>query len=80
VKRCWTELDYEPLRTWALLPSSVRPPGLAQILGGGLVTWVQTAGSLPVMASQVFSGSPAVSESATPLSTLVAAMIAEVFL
>ena len=34
MKRCWNELEYEPLRTWALLPSSVRPPGLAQILRG----------------------------------------------
>ncbi|TMC90131.1 MAG: hypothetical protein E6J22_13435 [Chloroflexi bacterium] len=80
MKRCWNELDYEPLRTWALLPSSVRPPGLAQIVRGGLVTWFQTAQSLPVMASQAFSGPPPVSSSATPLSTLVAAMIAEVFL
>ncbi len=80
MKRCWNELDYEPLRAWALLPSSVRPPGLAQILRGGLVTWVQTAQSLPVIASQAFAGPPPVSSSATPLSTLVAAMIAEVFL
>ena len=80
MKCCWNELDYESLRTWALLPSSVRPPGLAQIVRGGLVTWFQTAQSLPVMASQAFSGPPPVSSSATPLSTLVAAMIAEVFL
>ena len=80
MKRCWNELDYEPLRTWALLPSSVRPPGLAQILRGGLVTWFQTAQALPVIASQAFPGPPPVSSSATPLSTLVAAMIAEVFL
>jgi len=80
VKSCWNDLDYEPLRTWALLPSSVRPPGLAQVLRGGLVTWLQTAQSLPVIASQAFSGPPPISDSATPLSTLVAAMIAEVFL
>jgi hypothetical protein len=80
VKRCWNDLDYEPLRTWALLPSSVRPPGLAQILRGGLVTWLQTAQSLPVIPSQVFSGPPPISGSVTPLSRLVAAMIAEVFL
>ncbi len=80
MKRCWNELDYEPLRTWALLPSSVRPPGLAQILRGGLAAWFRTAQSLPVIASQAFSGPPPVSGSAPPLSTLVAAMIAEVFL
>jgi hypothetical protein len=48
MKRCWTELDYEPLRTWALLPSSVRPPGLAQILRGGvqLLDMVENSSSL----------------------------------
>lgn len=80
MKRCCTELDYEPLRTWALLPSSVRPPGLAQILQGGFVTWFQSAHSLPVLASQVDQKTPVVSRSATSLSALVAAMIAEVFL
>ncbi len=80
MKRCWNDLDYEPLRTWALLPSSVRPPGLAQILRGGLVTWLQTAQSLPVVGSQAFACPPPISGGVTPLSTLVAAMIAEVFL
>ena len=80
MKSYWNDLDYEPLRTWALLPSSVRPAGLAQILRGGLVTWLQTARSLPVMVSQAFAGPPPISGSAPPLSTLVAAMIAEVFL
>ncbi len=80
MKDYWNDLEYEPLRTWALLPSSVRPAGLAQVLRGGLVTWLQTAQSHPVITSQAFSGPPAVSSSATPLSTLVAAMIAEVFL
>lgn len=80
MKSYWNDLDYEPLRTWALLPSSVRPPGLAQILRGGLVTWLQTAQSLPVIASQAFSCPPPISDSVTPFSTLIAAMIAEVFL
>ena len=80
MKDYWNDLEYEPLRTWALLPSSVRPAGLAQILRGGLVTWVQTARSLPVIVSQAFACPPLISDSATPLSTLVAAMIAEVFL
>jgi hypothetical protein len=80
VKRCSNELDYEPLRTWALLPSSVRPPGLAQILQGGFVTWFQSAQSLPVLASQAYQKTPTVSRSAPALSALVAAMIAEVFL
>lgn len=80
MKDYWNDLEYEPLRTWALLPSSVRPAGLAQILRGGLVTWFQTTQSLPVIASQACSGPPLVSSSVTPLSTLVAAMIAEVFL
>jgi len=78
VKRCWNELDYEPLRTWALRPSSVRPPGLAQILRGGLVTWVQVAPSLPVMVSQTDKKTPALCASAPALSMLVATMIAEV--
>ncbi len=80
MKSYWNDLDYEPLRTWALLPSSVRPAGLAQILRGGLVTWLQTARSLPVVVSQAFSYPPPISDNVTPLSTLVAAMIAEVFL
>jgi len=78
VKGYWNDLDYEPLRAWALRPSSVRPPGLAQILRGGLVSWVQVVPSLPIMVSQTDKKTPAVCASAPSLSLLVAAMIAEV--
>jgi hypothetical protein len=79
VKTLSNEADYEPLRVWALCPSSVRPPGAAQFLRGGLITWLQATqartsaqpheGNLTPTATEVYS---------TPLSTLVATMIAEV--
>ena len=69
------ELTYEAARTWALHPVSHPPSGLAQLLCGGIATWVQETPA-PMASS---SPSP---ESAhlgvSPLLTLVAAMIAEV--
>jgi hypothetical protein len=72
------ELDYEPVRAWALCPSAVRPPGLAQILCGGLITWLATAQPLPASSSACFRA-PTLPGNSTSFSTLVAAMIAEVF-
>jgi hypothetical protein len=68
--------DYEALRIWALHPSSMRPPGLAHLLRGGLVTWMEQSPPLP--ASQT-SETHTARLCSTPLSTLVAAMIAEVY-
>ena len=73
------EADYEPLRVWALHPSSVRPPGIAQILRGGLITWLQMAQSLPAVPSGEVGMTQTTHVEATPLSTLVAAMIREVY-
>jgi hypothetical protein len=72
------EPAYEPLRAWALHPSFLRPPGLAQLLRGGMATWLQTAQSLLVPPSQEESRALRTSQATTPLSTLVAAMIREV--
>ena len=71
------ESDYEPLRVWALRPSSVRPPGVAQLLRGGLIVWLQTTQAQTHMQSREIPPTP-VRECSTPLSTLIATMIAEV--
>lgn len=69
------EAAYEAARMWALSPISHPPPGWAQILRGGLTTWVREkhapmgpASLLPQPAHLTVS----------PLLTMVAAMIAEV--
>jgi len=74
------EADYERLRAWALQPSSVRPLGVAQLLRGGLITWLQTTQVQTHTPSCEVSVSPMKESSGTPLSTLMAAMIAEVLL
>jgi len=74
------EADYEHLRAWALQPSSVRPSGVAQLLHGGLITWLQTMQVRPDTPSCKFSVSPPREGNGAPLSTLMAAMIAEVLL
>ncbi len=79
MKISWHESDYETLREWALHPSSHRPSGGAQILRGGLVSWLQTAHPLPTISSQGIARSPTIPHVSTPLTLLVAAMIAEVF-
>lgn len=70
---------YEALRAWALHPTAVRPPGWAQILGGGLAPWMQTVQRLPVgsgsQTTQVHTERPRPAE----LPRLLAAMIAEVY-
>jgi hypothetical protein len=73
------EPAYEPLRAWALHPSPLRPPGIAQLLRGGMITWLQTAQSLPVISSQEHVLTPMLPSVTTPLSTLVAAMIQEIY-
>jgi hypothetical protein len=69
------EAAYEAARTWALHPVSHPPPGWAQILRAGLAGFVRERQAPLVSASH----SPRCAHfSATPLLTLVAAMIAEV--
>ena len=72
------DLLYESLRTWALHPTAVRPPGWAQILGGGLAHWMYAVQRLPVVACKetaVYAEPPRLAE----LPRLLAAMIAEVY-
>jgi hypothetical protein len=76
MKMCLVEPAYEPLRTWALHPSSIRPPGLAHILRGGMICWMRNTQPLP--AAQSRETHPARLFS-TSLSTLVAVMIMEVY-
>jgi hypothetical protein len=78
VKASNNEPDYEPLRVWALHPSSVRPPGMAQLLLGGLITWWHATQSLPTAQVSEISVTQATSPRAMPLAQLVAAMIVEV--
>jgi len=78
VKTSSNEADYEPLRVWALCPSSVRPPGIAQILQGGMLTWWHAAQSLPTAQVGEISVTQAISPRTMPLAQLVAAMIVEV--
>jgi hypothetical protein len=79
VKTFQNEPDYESLRNWALHPSPIRSPGLAQLLRAGVVTWLQTVQSLPAAPLRGIDTTQTLSGVTTPLSTLVAAMIAEVF-
>ncbi len=67
------EPAYEAARTWALHPVSHPPSGWAQILRGGIATWMRERH--PPMKSP--SLQPA-RLSVSPLLTIVAAMIAEV--
>ncbi len=67
------EPAYEAARTWALYPVSHPPSGWAQILRGGITTWMRERH--PPMQSP----SPQPTRlSVSPLLTIVAAMIAEV--
>ncbi len=75
MRTLWIEPAYEPIRAWALQPSAFRPSGVAQILRGGIVAWIQATQPLPAVQS---SESYTTAHFATMLSTIVAAMIAEV--
>lgn len=70
------EAAYEAARTWALHPLSHPPPGWVQILRGGMASFVQERQTPMISASP--SPRPA-HLSRSPLLTLVAAMIAEVY-
>ena len=79
MKTSSNEADYEPLRVWALCPSSVRPRGYAQFLRGGLITWLQTTQAQPPVQEREGNLKPqAPKADGAPLIGLVATMIAEV--
>jgi hypothetical protein len=70
---------YEALRAWALHPTAVRPPGWAQILGGGLAQWMQAVQPLPVVSGSRTTTLHTQHPRPGELPRLLAAMIAEVY-
>jgi len=75
VKISGPEPTYEAARTWALHPRSHPPSGWAQLLRGGIASWMHET-PVPTVSSSP-SREPVHLE-VSPLLTLVAAMIAEV--
>jgi hypothetical protein len=69
------EPAYEAARTWALHPVSHPPSGWAQILRGGLASWMRET-QTPMVSASLLPQSARLSVS--PLLTMVAAMIVEV--
>jgi hypothetical protein len=69
------ELAYEAARTWALHPVSHPPSGWAQIVRGGLASWMREKHA-PMVSASLSPQSARLSVS--PLLTMVAAMIVEV--
>lgn len=78
MKTLTSEPDYEPLRAAALHPGAVRPAGMAQFLRGGMITWLQTQPGQTQTHSREISVDACREGHITPLSTLIATMIAEV--
>ena len=76
MKNSGLEGAYEAARTWALHPISHPPPGWAQILRHGIAIWMRE--THPAMQSPSLSREPA-RLGLSPLLTIVAAMIAEVY-
>jgi hypothetical protein len=70
---------YEALRTWALHPTAVRPPGWAQILGSGLAQWMQAVQRLPAVSGSQITTVHKERPRPGELPRLLAAMIAEVY-
>ena len=69
------EPAYEAARTWALHPVSHPPAGWAQILRGGIASWMREKRPLmPCQSPEPLSARP----NCSPLLTIVAAMITEV--
>jgi hypothetical protein len=75
MKNLGLEPAYEAARTWALHPGGRTPPGWAQILRRGIVTWMRE--THPPMKSPSPSPQPTCL-GVSPLLPIVAAMIAEV--
>ncbi len=75
MRMSWIDPAYEAARMWALHPISHPPSRWAQLLRGGIATWVRQ--THPPMASPSLEQKSA-HLSVSPLLTIVAAMIAEV--
>ncbi len=75
MKSAWMDPTYEAARAWGLHPVSHPPSGWAQILRGGIASWLREKHpSLPSQPPEPLCARLGVS----PLLTIVAAMIAEV--
>jgi hypothetical protein len=69
---------YEVCREWALHPWLPRPPGVAHLVRGGIITWVRQT-QPPLGPPPLEMGAPDPACPVAPaLLTLMAAMIAEV--
>jgi hypothetical protein len=69
---------YEACREWALHPWLPRPPGVAHLVRGGIITWVRQTPHPPAPPPLETRLPDPACPVAPPLLTLVAAMIAEV--
>jgi len=71
-------LAYEACREWALHPWLPRPPGVAHIVRGGIMTWLCQTPHPPAPPPLETRSPDSTCPVPTLLLTLVAAMIAEV--
>ena len=69
---------YESGREWALHPWLPRPPGVAHLLRGGVITWVRMSSLLPRIASPAAGSPDSAGPVAPPLLILLATMLVEV--
>lgn len=76
MKTSGLDAAYETARRWSVSPVSHPPPGWVQIVRGGVAAWVHAAPPLCPVLELSLQASPV---TVSPLLTVVAAMIAEVF-
>jgi len=69
---------YEAYREWALHPWLPRPPGVAHLVRGGIITWARLTHPLPAPPALETRSADSACPVPTPLLTLMAAMIEEV--
>ena len=69
---------YEACREWALHPWLPRPPGVAHIVRGGIITWARLTHPLPAPPALETRSADSACPVPTSLLTLMAAMIEEV--
>jgi hypothetical protein len=69
---------YEACREWALHPWLPRPPGVAHLVRGGIITWVRQMQQPPASPPAGLCSADLPGPVGSPLLTLLAAMIAEV--
>ena len=69
---------YEACWEWALHPWLPRPAGVAHIVRGGIISWVRQMQQSPAPPPKVLCSADPPGPVASPLLTLLAAMIAEV--